>query len=164
MKGLAGLRTRWKKYSGVVELEICEGSQWRSAVDRWIYGSRPQEQGKRENCTHIQIGWMKFPKGNWRIRSEKGTQDRTVQDRENEIGPTGKPRSRKRNVTGKMATFIEHYLVMTRCQHCAKWFFMNYPFTTYADRCYYYHFTCEETKVSYIRWLYKEIENKRRAL
>lgn len=53
MKGLAGLRTRWKKYSGVVELEICEGSQWRSAVDRWIYGSRPQEQGKRENCTHI---------------------------------------------------------------------------------------------------------------
>lgn len=86
-----------------------------------------REQGRRENCIHIQIGWVKFPKGSWVIRREKRAGDRTIQDREDEIGPTGKPRSRKRNVTAKMANFIEHYSVMAQCQYYAKWFFMNYP-------------------------------------
>lgn len=42
LKGLAVWRLNGKTCSGVVELEICEASQRRSAVDRWIYGSGPQ--------------------------------------------------------------------------------------------------------------------------
>lgn len=53
------------------------------------------------------------------MRSEKGVYGRAMRDSKDEMRSTRKLKYRERNVSVRMATFIEHSSIMALCQHYA---------------------------------------------
>lgn len=87
MKELAGLGSR-QQIINVVEFEVCEPPQWRSAIVRWIYGSGPQGIGQNRKF-HPHLEWVKFPRERWKMGVRKGLGQNYLRIGKIKWGPQG---------------------------------------------------------------------------